>query len=84
MIITRISTKSALGAVVTRVPAITDLDRDPCQVIRTGDWVRVDADHGLVEVLARRDTVLPGDTPDPGGPVPPTAELRSAPASERS
>ena len=39
MVITRISTKSALGAVVTRVPAVTDLDRDPCQVIRTGDWV---------------------------------------------
>jgi predicted aconitase with swiveling domain len=53
MIITRISTKSALGAVVTRVPAVTDLDRDPCQVIRTGDWVRVDAiprAHGLIEV----------------------------------
>ena len=33
-----------------RVPAVTDLDRDPCQVIRTGDWVRVDATHGLVEV----------------------------------
>jgi hypothetical protein len=50
MVITRISTKSALGAVVTRVPAITDLDQDPCQVIRTGDWVRVDATHGLIEV----------------------------------
>ena len=50
MIITRISTKSALGAVVTRVPAVTDLDADPCQVIRTGDWVRVDATHGLIEV----------------------------------
>ena len=50
MIITRISTKSALGAVVTRVPALTDLDQDPCAVIRTGDWVRVDATHGLIEV----------------------------------
>src|SRR4029077_13671972 len=29
MVIARISTKSALGAVVTRVPALTDLDRDP-------------------------------------------------------
>jgi len=50
MVITRISTKSALGAVVTRVPALTDLDRDPCLTIRTGDWVRVDATHGLIEV----------------------------------
>ena len=50
MVITRISTKSALGAVVTRVPAVTDLDQDPCLLIRTGDWVRVDATHGLIEV----------------------------------
>jgi uncharacterized protein len=50
MIFNVISTKAALGAVVTRVPAVTGLDEDPCQVIRTGDWVRIDADNGLVEV----------------------------------
>jgi uncharacterized protein len=50
MIFARVSTKAALGAVVTRVPAVTDLDRDPCAVIRTGDWVRIDADQGVVEV----------------------------------
>jgi len=50
MIFARVSTKAALGAVVTRVPAVTDLDRDPCVVIRTGDWVRIDADQGVVEV----------------------------------
>jgi predicted aconitase with swiveling domain len=50
MIFTRVSTKAALGAVVTRVPAVTDLDADPCQVISTGDWVRIDADRGVVEV----------------------------------
>jgi predicted aconitase with swiveling domain len=50
MVVTSLSTKSALGAVVTRVPAVTDLDQDPCELIRTGDWVRVDATHGLIEV----------------------------------
>jgi uncharacterized protein len=50
MIVARVSTKAALGAVVTRVPAVTDLDRDPCAVIRTGDWVRIDAAAGVVEV----------------------------------
>jgi uncharacterized protein len=45
------STKAALGAVVTRVPAVTDLDQDPCAVIRTGDWVRIDAGNGVVEVI---------------------------------
>ena len=50
MIFTRVSTKTALGAVVTRVPAVTDLDADPCQVISTGDWVHIDADRGVVVV----------------------------------
>jgi uncharacterized protein len=50
MIFMVISTKAALGAVVTRVPAVTGLDQDPCEVIRTGDWVRIDADNGVVEV----------------------------------
>jgi len=39
------------------VPALTDLDRDPCLIIRTGDWVRVDAkprSHGLIEVKPAR------------------------------
>ena len=50
MVFTTITTKVALGAVVTRVPAITDLDQDPVEVIQTGDWVRVDADAGTVTV----------------------------------
>jgi uncharacterized protein len=53
MVFTVTTTKAALGAVVTRVPTVTDLDRDPVEVIETGDWVRIDADHGLVEVLRR-------------------------------
>jgi hypothetical protein len=36
--------------VVTRVPAITDLDQDPLEVISSGDWVKVDADNGIVEI----------------------------------
>ena len=53
MIFTRMTTKVALGAVVTRAPAITDLDQDPFAVIETGDWVKVDADRGMVEVTKR-------------------------------
>jgi predicted aconitase with swiveling domain len=51
MVFTVLSTKSALGAVVTRVPTITDLDADPCTFIATGDRVVVDADRGVVTVL---------------------------------
>jgi predicted aconitase with swiveling domain len=50
MVITRVSAKSALGAVVTRVPTLTDLDDDPVEAIRTGDHVRVDANLGQLEV----------------------------------
>jgi hypothetical protein len=36
-----------------KVPAITDFDRDPTEVIETGDYVRVDGDNGIVEVRKR-------------------------------
>jgi hypothetical protein len=35
------------------VPAVTDLDKDPTEVISTGDWVKVDADNGIVEVTKK-------------------------------
>ena len=50
MIFTTMNTKIALGVVVTHVPAVTDLDRDPFEVIRTGDLVRVDGDRGEVVI----------------------------------
>ena len=54
MLFNEMTTKIALGAVVTRSPAMTDFDRDPLSLIETGDWVRVDADRGIVEVTKRR------------------------------
>jgi predicted aconitase with swiveling domain len=54
MIFNQMTTKIALGAVVTHAPAVTDLDQDPLTVIETGDWVKVDADRGLVEVTKKR------------------------------
>lgn len=50
MIFTIMTTKIALGAVVTRVPAVTELDQDPLEVIETGDQVKVDGDNGIVEI----------------------------------
>ena len=44
------TTKAALGAVVMRVPRMTDLDSDPLDAIETGDWVRIDADNEMVSV----------------------------------
>jgi predicted aconitase with swiveling domain len=48
------TTKVALGAVVMRVPTITDCDQDPLDVIQTGDWVRVDGDAGTISVWSTK------------------------------
>ena len=53
LVFNEMTTKVALGAVVMRAPAVTDLDRDPLEVIETGDWVVVNGDEGTVEVRKR-------------------------------
>ena len=50
-----VTTKAVLGAIVTRVPAITDLDDDPVALLHTGDRVELDATAGVVELLARTE-----------------------------
>jgi predicted aconitase with swiveling domain len=50
LLFTEMTTKVALGAVVMRIPAMTDFERNPLDIIETGDWVLVDADRGVVEV----------------------------------
>src|SRR6266567_2443922 len=53
MIFNKMTTKIALGAVVTHAPAMTELEQDPLTIIETGDWVKVDADNGVVEITKR-------------------------------
>ena len=50
MIFNEMTAKAALGAVVMRIPTVTELDRDPLNLIETGDWVKVDGDKGVVEI----------------------------------
>jgi predicted aconitase with swiveling domain len=54
MLFNVMTTKAALGAVVMRIPTVTDFDRDPLDLIETGDRVRVDGDRGVVEIWKRR------------------------------
>ncbi len=61
MLFNEMTSKIALGAVVTRAPAMTDFDRDPLDCIATGDWVSVDADRGVVEI--RKHASSEGDRP---------------------
>jgi len=53
MVFNEMTNKVALGAVVMRIPTVTELDHDPLELIETGDWVRVDGDAGLVEIYRR-------------------------------
>jgi predicted aconitase with swiveling domain len=60
MVFTTVTTKAVLGAVVTRVPTVSKLDRDPVTEIRTGDIVEVDGDAGTVTILERTPNATPG------------------------
>jgi len=57
MLFNEMTTKVALGAVVTRAPCLTDFDQDPLDLIDTGDWVKVDANRGIVEITKRSTTI---------------------------
>ena len=54
LVFNTMTTKAALGAVVLRVPTLTDLDGDPVQLVSSGDWVKVDADNGTLSVWKAR------------------------------
>jgi predicted aconitase with swiveling domain len=43
----------AAGAAIGNIPLVHRLDQNPLEVIRTGDWVRIDADQGIVEVTQK-------------------------------
>ena len=45
---------AALGCIVNGIPMISELERNPFELIRTGDRVEVDADAGVVRVRQGR------------------------------
>jgi predicted aconitase with swiveling domain len=40
-------------AIVINIPLVDRLNKNPCDEIETGDWVRVDARKGTVEVIKK-------------------------------
>jgi predicted aconitase with swiveling domain len=54
MIFNIMTTKAALGAVVMRIPTVTECDTDPLDAIKTGNWVRVDGDQGVIMLWDKR------------------------------
>ena len=44
---------AVLGCVVNKIPLVAGLERDPFEIIQTGDQVYVDADNGVIKVTKR-------------------------------
>jgi predicted aconitase with swiveling domain len=43
----------AYASIVLDIPTVDGLDKDPLKIIETGDWVKVDAKKGIVEVTKK-------------------------------
>ena len=43
----------AVGAAMGNIPLVDRLDKNPLEAIATGDWVRVDGDRGVVEIIKK-------------------------------
>jgi predicted aconitase with swiveling domain len=42
------------ASILANIPTVDGLDQNPCEVIETGDWVKVDAEKGIVEVTKKK------------------------------
>ena len=49
-VLTHADSRTGVAVVTMEIPAVCDFDKDPFQVIRDGDWLKVDGDKGLVEI----------------------------------
>jgi uncharacterized protein len=56
LVFPKIDSRTGVTAAVLNVPVVTDLDRDPFELIKTGDRVRVDGNRGTVEVINPTDS----------------------------
>ncbi len=45
----------AVSAIITGTPMVHQLEKDPLDCIENGDFVRIDADKGFVEIMKRQE-----------------------------
>jgi len=43
-----------VGAIISNIPMVDNLDGNPMKLIKTGDYVQLDADQGMVKIRALR------------------------------
>jgi len=51
MVVRDVETVLIVSAFIAKVPLVDRLERDPFEIIRTGDFVKVNADKGIVTVI---------------------------------
>lgn len=55
-VFSKMDSRAGVATVVVGVPAVADFpDVEPCDIIKTGDLIRVDGDAGTVEILERAE-----------------------------
>ena len=42
----------AAGAIISEIPMMDRLDENPLELIKTGDYVEIDADQGIVKIIS--------------------------------
>ena len=53
MICVEVEPVMAMVAIMNDIPMVHKLDRNPLEVIKTGDYIRMDATEGIVEVIKK-------------------------------
>lgn len=54
IIFTELTSKLCLGIIVMKIPAITDLEKDPFTLIKTGDYIKINGDNGEVTIIKNK------------------------------
>jgi len=44
---------ATIGAIMAEIPVIDELDQDPIYTIKTGDFLEVDADNGIIKIIRK-------------------------------
>jgi hypothetical protein len=58
MIVKDVETVLVVSAFMVKVPLVDRLEKDPFEVIHTGDFVRVDAEKGIVTVSRQKPSTI--------------------------
>jgi len=53
MVVKEVEPVLASAILTANIPAVDKLNQDPLEVIETGDYIKMDADKGIVEVIKK-------------------------------